>query len=187
MLKHFSDLVPIFQTFHKMIQTQFSHIIKVFRSDNAQEYNDKSFLSILDSNGTLPHHSCPYTSQQNGCAERKLRYILDVVRTLLISASVLERFRGEVALTAIYTINHLLSPTTNKKSPFDLLYDKLPDYSSLRVFGCVCFVSLPSHERNKLEPRSLLCCFLGYGISQKGFCYYDPISRCLRISRPVEF
>jgi transposase InsO family protein len=92
MLKHRSDLVPIFQTFHKMIQTQFSRTIKIFRSDNAQEYNDKSFLSILDSNGTLPHRSCPYTSQQNGRAKRKLRHILDVVRTLLISTSVAERF-----------------------------------------------------------------------------------------------
>uniref|UniRef100_A0A2N9GRJ3 Integrase catalytic domain-containing protein n=1 Tax=Fagus sylvatica TaxID=28930 RepID=A0A2N9GRJ3_FAGSY len=187
LLKHRSDLVSIFQTFHKMIQTQFSRTIKVFRSDNAQEYHDKSFLSILDSNGTLPHYSCPYTSQQNGRAERKLRHILDVVRTLLISASIPERFWGEAALTAVYTINRIPSPTTHKKSPFELLYDKIPDYSSLRVFGCVCFVSLPSHERNKLEPRSRLCCFLGYGISQKGFRCYDPISRRLRISRHVEF
>ena len=92
-----------------------------------------------------------------------------------------------MALTAVYTINRLLSPTTHKKSPFELLYEKLPDYSSLRVFGCVCFVSLPSHERNKLKPWSWLCCFLGYGISQKGFRCYDPISRRLRISRHVEF
>ena len=39
LLKHRSDLVSIFQTFHKMIQTQFSHTIKVFRLDNAQEYH----------------------------------------------------------------------------------------------------------------------------------------------------
>ena len=53
--------------------------IKVFQSDNAQEYHDKSFLSILDSNGTLPHYSCPYTSKKNGRAERKLRHILNVM------------------------------------------------------------------------------------------------------------
>uniref|UniRef100_A0A2N9F0V1 Integrase catalytic domain-containing protein n=1 Tax=Fagus sylvatica TaxID=28930 RepID=A0A2N9F0V1_FAGSY len=155
--------------------------------DNAQEYHDKSFLFILDSNGTFSHYSCPYTSQQNGRAERKLRHILDVVRTLFISASVPKRFCGEAALTAVYTINRIPSPTAHKKSPFELLYGKLPDYSSLRVFGCVCFVSLPSHERNKLEPRSRLCWFLGYGIFQKGFRCYDPISRRLRISRHVEF
>ena len=87
MLKHCSDLIPIFETFHKMIQTQFSRTSKIFRSDNAQEYNDKTFLSVLDTYGTLPHRSCLYTSQQNGRAKRKLHHILDIVRTLLIFAS----------------------------------------------------------------------------------------------------
>ena len=141
----------------------------------------------MDSNGILPHRSCPYNSQQNGRVECKLRHILNVVRTLLTSASIPERFWDEVSLTAVYTINRLLSPTTHKKSPFELLYDKLPDYSSLRIVSCVCFVSLPFHERNKLEPRSQLCCFLGYGISRKDFHFYDPISHRLRISHHVEF
>ena len=134
------------QTFYKMIETQFNRTVKVFRSDNAQEYNDKSFLSFLDSHGTLPQSSCPYTSQQNGCAERKHRHILDVVCILLISASLPELFWGEAALIAVYTINHILSPTTYNKSPFELLYGQTPDYSSLSVFGCACFVSLPLHE-----------------------------------------
>jgi hypothetical protein len=55
------------------------------------------------------------------------------------------------------------------------------------VFICVCFVSLPSHERNKLEPWSRLCCFLGYGISQKGFHCYDLISHRFCISPHVKF
>ena len=38
-----------------------------------------------------------------------------------------------------------------------------------------------------LQPRTRLCCFLGYGVSQKGFCCYDPISHRLRVSRHVEF
>ena len=61
--------MSIYQTFHKMIETQFNHTVKVFRSDNTQEYNDKSFLSFLDSHGTLPQRSCLYTSQQNGRVE----------------------------------------------------------------------------------------------------------------------
>ena len=105
-----------------MIETQFNLIVKVFRLDNAQEYNDKSFLSFLDSHGTLPQWSCPYTSQQNGRAERKHRHILDVVRTLLISASLLECFWGEAAFIAMYTINRIPSPTTHNNSPFELLY-----------------------------------------------------------------
>ena len=54
LLHHRFELVSIYQRFHKMIETQFNRIVKVFRSDNAQEYNDKSFLSFLNSHGTLP-------------------------------------------------------------------------------------------------------------------------------------
>ena len=64
MLYHMFELMSIYQTFHKMIETQFNHAIKIFRSNNAHEYNEKSFLSFLDSNGTLPHQFCPYTSQK---------------------------------------------------------------------------------------------------------------------------
>ena len=127
------ELVSIYQILHKMIETQFNRTVKVFRSNNAQEYNDKSFLSFLDSHGTLLQRSCPYTSQQNGRAEQKHRHILDVVCTLLISAYLPECFWGEAALTAVYTINRIPSPTTHNKSPFKLLYGQTPDYSSLRV------------------------------------------------------
>ena len=75
-----------------MIETQFNRTVKVFQSDNAQEYNDKFFQSFLDSHETLTQWSCPYISQQNGRAERKHCHILDVVRTLLIFASLPERF-----------------------------------------------------------------------------------------------
>ena len=170
-----------------MIETQFNHTIKVFRSDNAQEYNDKSFLFFLDSHGTLPQRFCPYTSQQNGRTERKHRHILDVILTLLISASLPKRFWGEAALTTVYTINRIHSPTTHNKLPFELLYGQTSDYSSLRVFGCACFVSLPPHERTKLQPRTRLYCFLGYDVSQKGFYCYNPISHRLRVSHHVEF
>ena len=77
-----------------MTKTQFSRIIKLFRSNNAQEYNDTSVLSDLDTNDILPHYSYPYAFQQNGRDKHKLRHILDTVRLLLMYASVLEHFWG---------------------------------------------------------------------------------------------
>ena len=119
--------MSIYQTFHKIIETQFNHTVKVFRSDNAQEYNDKSFLSFLDSHGTFTQQTYPYTSQQNGYAERKHRHILDVFHALLIFASLLKCFWGEAALTVVYSINHIPSPTTHNKSSFELLYGQTPE------------------------------------------------------------
>ena len=89
----YTSIYRLYSLFFSLyIETQFNSTVKIFRSDNAQDYNNKSFLLFLDSHGTLSQWSCPYTSQQNGHAERKHRHILDVVRTLLISAFFPKRF-----------------------------------------------------------------------------------------------
>ena len=54
-------------------------------------------------------------------------------------------------------------------------------------FDFACFVLLQPYEHNKLEPWSRLCCFLGYGETQKGYRCYDPVSHRLRVSRNVVF
>ncbi|XP_010265970.1 PREDICTED: uncharacterized protein LOC104603606 [Nelumbo nucifera] len=131
--------------------------------------------------------SCPDTSQQNGRAERKHMHILDIVRAFLISSSCPERFWGEAALTVVYTINRIPSPVIGNISPYERLYGHCPDYQSLRVFGCTCFVLLQPHEYTKLEPKARLCCFLRYGIEHKGYWCWDPLSQRLRISRHVTF
>uniref|UniRef100_A0A2N9FKW8 Integrase catalytic domain-containing protein n=1 Tax=Fagus sylvatica TaxID=28930 RepID=A0A2N9FKW8_FAGSY len=182
-----SELSQIYRTFAQMISTQFSKTIKIFRTDNAMEYRDSQFLDFIHTQGTIIQRSCAGTSQQNGRAERKHRHILDSVRAFLISASCPERFWGEAALTAVYTINRLPSSALQNVTPFERLYGTPASYSSLRVFGCACFVLLQPHEHSKLEPRSRLCCFLGYGIEHKGYRCWDPISQRLRISRHVVF
>jgi hypothetical protein len=187
LMKNRSELKQLYYNFSKMVQTQFSKHIKLFRSDNAMEYKDSDFLSFLQNNGTRPHRSCPSTSQQNGRAERKHRHILDTTRALLLSSSCLEKFWGEAALTAVYTINCVPTPVINNQTPYERLYGTSPPYTTLRVFGSACFVLLQPHEHTKLEPRSRLCCFLGYGIEHKGYRCWDPISQRLRISRHVVF
>ena len=68
-----------------------------------------------------------------------------------------------------------------------MLFGSSPSCDLLRVFGCVYFVLLHDHERNKLQSHSCLCCFLGYGIGQKGYKCYDPISKRLCVSGHVVF
>ena len=92
LLKNLSELYQIYRDFTKMIETQFYKPIKVFRSNNAQEYKAYEFTSILHQFGTIPHSSCAGTSQQNGRAEHKLRYIPDVVRATTIAASTPSQF-----------------------------------------------------------------------------------------------
>ena len=137
-----SKLTQIYRTFAQMISTQFSKPIKIFCTDNAMEYRNSQFLDFIHTQGTIIQRSYAGTSQQNGRAEHKHRHILDSVRAFLISVSCPERFLGEAALTAIYTINCLSSSILQNVSPFKCLYGTPPSYSSLHVFGCACFVLL---------------------------------------------
>lgn len=66
----------------------------------------------------------PYISQQNGCTERKHKHILDIVRTLFTFTSIPKQLWGEAALTAVYTINRILSQTIHNKIHFEILYGK---------------------------------------------------------------
>ena len=92
-----------------MVETQFSKRIKTFRSDNALEYTQYAFQTLLHSYDTVHHLTCPGTSQQNGRAERKLRHIFDTVRALLLSAKVLAPFWDEAALNVVHEINRIPS------------------------------------------------------------------------------
>ena len=46
--------------------------------------------------------------------------------------------------------------------PYQLWYDKIPDVSNLRVFGCVASVLIPKTKRSKFEARSESAIFIGY-------------------------
>ena len=187
MMKNRHELPQIYINFAKMIQTQLSKVIKVFRQDNVMEYRDSKLLSFLSEQGILSEFSCPYTSQQNSRAERKHRHILDLVRAMLISASCPERAWGEAALTTIHIINRLPSSVLGNVSPFERLYSTTPDYKLLKVFGCACFVLLQPHGYSKLEPRACLCCFLSYGTEHNSYRCWDPISQRIRIYHHVVF
>uniref|UniRef100_A0A2N9FLT4 Integrase catalytic domain-containing protein n=1 Tax=Fagus sylvatica TaxID=28930 RepID=A0A2N9FLT4_FAGSY len=174
-------------TARKVGQTQYSKAIKVFRSDNAREYRQTDFSTILKHYGTIFHTSFASTSQQNGQAERKLHHILDTVRALTIAASTPASFWGEAALTVVYTINRYPSPAVQNTTPYERLFGTTQNYSLLKVFSCICFVLLQPHERTKLQPRSQLCCFLGYGLEENEHRCYDPVAKRLRVSRHVVF
>jgi transposase InsO family protein len=169
------------------LRPSFQNTLKAFRSYNALEYTQNDFQNILKHYGTAFQLSCPGTSQENERAERKLRHILDTVYALLLSSLVPTPFWGEATPTAIYTINRLPTPVLANCTPHKRLFDTSPTYHQLRVFVSTYFVLLQSHECTKLEHRSRLCCFIRYGVEQKGYRCYDPVSHRLCISHHVVF
>ena len=52
-MKHHFELLQVYSNFAKMVETQFSKHIKIFRSDNALEYTQYTFQAVLYSYGTV--------------------------------------------------------------------------------------------------------------------------------------
>ena len=68
-MKYRFELLQVYSNFVKMVETQFSKRIKIFRTDNALEYTQYAFQAVLHSYGTVHQLTCPGTSQQNDRAE----------------------------------------------------------------------------------------------------------------------
>jgi len=160
--------------------------LQALRSDNGAEFLSSDFQKWFHSHGIIHQRSCISTPQQNGIVERKYHHLLDVARSLRFQANLPLSFWGECILTAAFLINKLPVRILNFKSPHEILFGKSPSYSSLRVFGCLCFAQ-NMHIENKFDARGKPCIFVGYPYGQKGYRIYDPSTLRITVSRDIIF
>lgn len=186
-LKYKSQVYDTFLAFHAYVNTQFERPIKSFQCDNGREFNNGSFHDFCTKHGMNFRFSCPNTSSQNGKAERMIRTINNRTRTLLLHASIPPLLWVYALRVSCYLHNIIPSNLLNKASPFHILYRKVPLYSHLRVFGCLCFPNLTSTTKHKLSPRSVPCVFLGYPTNHRGYLCLDFTTNKFIISRHVTF
>jgi len=151
------------------------------------EYTSNKFCELFGLDETIHQNSCIDTSEQNGIVERKHRYIVEIIYSLLLSAFVPGVFYGEVVLTVVGLINTILSSYILGISPFEKLYGYAPDYSFFKMLGCTCFIFHPHIEHSKLLSRPAICVSIGYGECQKRYRCFDLITHKLYMSHHVIF
>ncbi|RVW71079.1 Retrovirus-related Pol polyprotein from transposon TNT 1-94 [Vitis vinifera] len=97
-------------------------------------------VSIVAAQGIRMEKTIPGTPQQNGVAER-------MNRTLNERARIPMEFR----------------------LPEEVWSGKEVKFSHLKVFGCVSYVHIDSDARSKLDAKSKICFFIGYGDEKFGY------------------
>jgi hypothetical protein len=122
-----------------------------------------------------------------GYLNAKIVICLKKNRAIILQMNVPKHFWSYGILTAVYLVNRLPSRVLEFKSPLEVLQNKVPDISHIKVFGCTCFMHLSATHRDKLNPRAIKCIFLGYSTTQKGYKCYDPLLKKLYVSRDVRF
>ena len=188
-LKHKDEVLKVFQTFVQLVENETGQKLKCLRTDNGGEYVSKAFQDFCDGKGIKRELTAPYNPPQNGVAERMNRTIQEKVRSMLSNAELPNGFWAEAVATAVHLINRSPSKVLDKEAVAEMVWTGKPSlYKHLRVFGCEAYSHIPKQLRNKLEPKSRKCIFLGYGESgEMGYRLWDPESRTLLCSNDVYF
>jgi len=128
--------------FCNMIKNQFSKSVKICRTDNGTEFVNSRVNGFFEKEGILHQTSCVHTPQQNGVVERKHRHLMNVARSLLFQSHLPLNLWGETILTATFLINRVPSSVLNGKTPFEMIFDRLPNFNMLRTFWVLKLLTL---------------------------------------------
>ncbi|GJT04999.1 retrovirus-related pol polyprotein from transposon TNT 1-94, partial [Tanacetum coccineum] len=154
--------------FLKQIQVGLNKTVRYILTDNGTKFVNQVLTEYYESVGIFHQKSVSRTPQQNDVVERRNRTLMEVARTILIFSKASMFLWAEAVATACYTQNRSLIYTRHNKTPYELVHDKKPDLTFLRVFGALCYPTNDIEDLGKLQPTADIGIFVGYAPSRKG-------------------
>ncbi|EOX92993.1 Uncharacterized protein TCM_001856 [Theobroma cacao] len=181
------------RSFPKASLNRAEHRLEFVHSDvagpinNGGEYISSEFTISLEKEGIHHQLTTPYCLEQNGVSERKNRTIIEMSKCLLFEKKLPKSFGAEVANTAVYLQNILITQAVNNETPYEAWYSSKPSVDHLRIFESICYFHVPEELRDKLQPKAKLGVFIGYSQQSKAYRIYQIESGKVSVSRHVTF
>lgn len=185
-IKTKDEAATVTKQYIEKLKNQLGKKPKVLRSDRGTEYVNKELQDYLNNEGIKFEYTVGYAPQQNGCAERMNRTLVEAVRTMLSDAGLPNCYWAEAVKYACYVNNRLINQK-HKTSPLETLYGEKPSYENIHQFGCEVYVMVPYEKRRKLDQKAVKGVFVGNDESSKGFRIADTKTRKISVSREVVF
>jgi len=115
------------------------------------------------------------------------RKIMEHARCMRLHARFSLQFWADAVDTDVYLINRWPSSSLDGGIPKEAWIGKKVNYSFLKTFGCEAFVHINKENRTKLEEKSKKCTFIGYGVNDFCYHFYDYEKQKIIRSRDVIF
>ncbi|GJW22570.1 retrovirus-related pol polyprotein from transposon TNT 1-94 [Tanacetum coccineum] len=113
--------------------------------------------------------------------------LVEATQTMLIFSKAPLFLWAEAVATACYTHNRSLIHTLYNKTPYELVHDKKPDLSFLRIFGALCYPTNNRKDLGKLKAKADIGFFVGYAPNRKGYRIYNKQTRQIKESIHITF
>jgi hypothetical protein len=163
------------------------HAMQCLRTDKGGEFSEETFKQWLWDKGIRLQQSPPYTPQLQGVVERMNRTLGDMARTIRVSAGLDKEFWVLAWSTAVYLRNRAPASAHGGKTPYELYFEKIPNLSTLRVFGCRAEALIPAETRRKDDLRSVSGMFVGYDEDSRAYKFLPDGSRKWKSVRSLKF
>nr|GEW91520.1 retrovirus-related Pol polyprotein from transposon TNT 1-94 [Tanacetum cinerariifolium] len=98
----------------------------------------------------------------NGVVERRNHTLIEAARTMLIYAQAPLFLWAKAMATACFTQNRSIIRLHHRKTPYELLHNKLHDLSFLYMFGALCYLTNDSENLGKLQPKADIGIFIDF-------------------------
>jgi len=142
--------------------------VKRVRHDGAKIYVSHDIQAWYDNKGITSEKTAPYSSLQNGKAERANRYVMERVRAALLDAGAEEELWAEAPSSVILVLNR--SPKAGQHvTPLEALTGRRPDKKGFPVWRSRAWALKPKQQQRKLEPRPDFGRFAGYTVGGKAY------------------
>jgi hypothetical protein len=170
-----------------LVEKQSGHQIQKLKTYNGGQYVNNIFTIYCTTKGIQMQHTVPYTSQQNGVAERKNRTLKEMANCMIQSKCLSLKYWVEAINCENYIVNY--TPTKALKNiTLEEAWTKIKlDLSHFRVFGSIAWAHIPNEKRKALQHKSEKCIFFGYSEDVKGYRLIQPHFNEIIIRRDVKF
>ena len=112
---------------------------------------------------------------------------MEKAREMVAHAGLKKSFWAEAVATANYLRNQTPTKMLGKKTPYELWYERKPDISHLKVFGCIAYVHVPDVHCRKFHDKSEKMRFMGYSKGGRGYRLLNEETMRVTYRRDVRF
>ncbi|CAM9685126.1 unnamed protein product, partial [Heterosigma akashiwo] len=200
LIEHYSDYCWIYplkiksqatahiMTLFELLNNQLGTYPNKFRTDRGGEFYNDELQSFLSSKGIIAESGPASTPEYNMKQERK-QLFLETMANAQLDASPLTKGYWDLSwVVAVYVSNRL--PAHKNKgflTRFELLWNKRPNVSHMRPFGCVGYCALSSPKRKKMNPKAVKAIMVGYAEDRKAYLMLTSQTKKFIVSRDVNF